>query len=189
MGTRTRQARGPQETPHGGADRVWRWGERRTRRGPSSRPRWSVTCWQGLSRPLRPTRTVWLMHNQSGERACSDRYPHDHFMETNLTRIGYRHLAEDGSLPGAHRRPRTQLVGLGELPLHQHRTMQQRYSRFDLCAFPVVPSIRITRASSIVCQRPRSAISAWIRRWQVAHRSAASDTRLTRRPSSDSGTT
>ena len=50
MGTRTRQARGPQETPHGGADRVWRWGGRRTRRGPSSRSRWSATCWHTCRR-------------------------------------------------------------------------------------------------------------------------------------------
>lgn len=50
MGTRTRQARGPQETPHCGADRVWRWGGRRTRRGPSSRSRWSATCWHTCRR-------------------------------------------------------------------------------------------------------------------------------------------
>ena len=39
---------------------------------------------------------------------------------TNRAPIGYRHLAEDGSLPGAYRHPRTQLVGLGEVPLHRH---------------------------------------------------------------------
>lgn len=35
MGTRTRQARGPQETPHCGADRARRWGWRRTRSEPT----------------------------------------------------------------------------------------------------------------------------------------------------------
>lgn len=45
---------------------------------------------------------------------------------TNRPPIGYRHLAEDGSLPRAYRRPRTQLVGHGELPLHRHRTMHNR---------------------------------------------------------------
>lgn len=47
-------------------------------------------------------------------------------METNPARFGYRHLAEDGSLPEAYHRPRTQLVGLGDLPLHRHRTMHNR---------------------------------------------------------------
>ena len=47
-------------------------------------------------------------------------------METNPARFGCRHLAEDGSLPGAYRHPRTQLVELGELPLHRHRTMHNR---------------------------------------------------------------
>ncbi len=35
MGTRTRQARGPRETPHCGADRARRWGWRRTRPEPT----------------------------------------------------------------------------------------------------------------------------------------------------------
>ena len=35
MGTRTRQARGPRETPHCGADRARRWGWRRTRSEPT----------------------------------------------------------------------------------------------------------------------------------------------------------
>lgn len=35
MGTRTRQARGPQETPHCGADRSRRWRWRRTRSEPT----------------------------------------------------------------------------------------------------------------------------------------------------------
>lgn len=45
---------------------------------------------------------------------------------TNPARIGCRHLAEDGSLLGTCRPPRTQLVGPGEAPLHRHRTMHNR---------------------------------------------------------------
>ena len=44
---------------------------------------------------------------------------------TNPARIGCRHLTEDGSLSGVYHHPQTQLVRLGELPLHRHRTMHQ----------------------------------------------------------------
>ncbi len=42
MGTRTRQARGPRETPHRGADQARRWGWRRTR----SEPTIVARCWR-----------------------------------------------------------------------------------------------------------------------------------------------
>jgi hypothetical protein len=48
---------------------------------------------------------------------------------TNPARIGCRHLAEDGSLPGVCRHPRTRLVRPGELPLHRHRTMPNLAAR------------------------------------------------------------
>ena len=54
---------------------------------------------------------------------------HHHFMETNPARIGYRHLAEDGSLSGVYHHPQTQLIRLGEFPLHRHRTMHNQAAR------------------------------------------------------------
>ncbi len=42
LGTRTHKARGPQETPHCGADQVRRWEWRRSRLGPSCRTRCSA---------------------------------------------------------------------------------------------------------------------------------------------------
>jgi len=86
------------------------------------------TC---LSTCTEPCTNVWPSDHQSGERSCSHRYPHDDFIETNPARIGCRHLAEDGSLSGVYRHPQTQLVGLGDVPLHRHRTMHNR--TFCLC--------------------------------------------------------
>ena len=42
LGTRTHEARGPPEMPHGGADQVWRWEWRRSRLGPSCRSKCST---------------------------------------------------------------------------------------------------------------------------------------------------
>ena len=64
---------------------------------------------QGLSRPLNPTRNLWPLHYQSGERSCCPRYPHDQFLETTSWRRG-RELSRIPSFDpthraGAHRAP------------------------------------------------------------------------------------
>lgn len=54
MGTRTHKARGPQETPHYGADRVRRWGRRRTRSEPTRLTRVFVSR---MAFAMEPTQT------------------------------------------------------------------------------------------------------------------------------------
>jgi hypothetical protein len=49
MGTRTRKARGPRETPHCGADRARRWGWRRTRSEPTRSAAIGPAAWLGTS--------------------------------------------------------------------------------------------------------------------------------------------
>lgn len=63
---------------------------------------------QGAIAPPEPTHTVWPLHHQSGERSCSPRYPHDHFMETTSSRpkegsfratLPWNHPIEQGRVP------------------------------------------------------------------------------------------
>lgn len=68
----------------------------------------------GAIAPPEPTRIVWPKHHQSGECSCSPRYPHDHFMETNPSRIGYRHFMETTS--SRPRRGACVLPFLGTIP-------------------------------------------------------------------------
>ena len=71
---------------------------------------------QGLSRPLKPTRTVWPLHHQSGERSCSPDTPMTtswrptfrsldarHFMETTSSRPGREHFIAILALEPSHR--------------------------------------------------------------------------------------
>lgn len=44
--------------------------------------------------------------HQSGERSCSHRHPHDHFMETKPARIGWRHLSQMDRTSIGNRRAR-----------------------------------------------------------------------------------
>lgn len=41
--------------------------------------------------------------HQSGERSCSHRYPHDHFMETTSSRLGRKHFIAALALEPSHR--------------------------------------------------------------------------------------
>jgi hypothetical protein len=48
---------------------------------------------------LNHARDGWPSDHQSGERSCCPRYPHDHFMETNLPQVGCApcHRVQKGS--------------------------------------------------------------------------------------------
>ena len=55
------------------------------------------TC---LSTCTEPCTNVWPSDHQSGERSCSHRYPHDHFMETISSRPEREHFI--AALPWSH---------------------------------------------------------------------------------------
>lgn len=64
--------------------------------------------------------TLFSLHPSIKGRSCPCE------IQTNPTRFGCRPLVEDGPLSGVYCHPQTQLVGLGEMPLHRHRTMHNR---------------------------------------------------------------
>lgn len=87
-------------------------------------------------------RNVWPFDHQSGELSSSHRYPHDHFMETTSSRAKgvpalvqsvtrkeafHSSLALEPSLrPEGVSPPPDPRAGLGDMPLHLHRTMHKR---------------------------------------------------------------
>lgn len=71
-----------------------------------------------LSTCTDPCTNVWPSDHQSGERSCSHRYPHDHFMETISSRPEREHFI--AALPWSH--PIEQ--GLS-CPLHPRPTVRR----------------------------------------------------------------
>ncbi len=85
MGTRTRQARGPREKPHGGADQARWWGWRRTRSEPTRLALIGSTAWPIDVRPA--------MMLQGVSVKLRGRQTHRHALDESLI-----YLAEDISL-------------------------------------------------------------------------------------------